>query len=154
MRFLLSPKTELTGGIYDISELAEQLGFALTSPDIELRVAGTNLLSAVLSNLPRDVLNAKQLEFLTKFYTDRLRDHHNVMPAIIEGLNCLVRMKKLPAENVPIMLHAFFQYSTCQSQTRGDRTKLFNMFKFLTVHFEPGESYENVLRRDYSITPI
>lgn len=111
----------------------------MTSPDTEQRVAGTNLLSAVLSALPGDVLSSKQLEFLTTFYTDRLRDHHNVMPAIIEGLNALVRMKQLPAESVPLLLHAFFQYTTCQSQTRGDRTKVFNMLKFLTSHFQPGE---------------
>ncbi|XP_030562176.1 MMS19 nucleotide excision repair protein homolog [Drosophila novamexicana] len=128
---------ELTGGTYNIADLAEQLGFALTSPDTEQRVAGTNLLSAVLSALPGDVLSSKQLEFLTTFYTDRLRDHHNVMPAIIEGLNALVRMKQLPAESVPLLLHAFFQYTTCQSQTRGDRTKVFNMLKFLTSHFQP-----------------
>ncbi|KAH8359568.1 hypothetical protein KR093_007410 [Drosophila rubida] len=128
---------ELNGGTYNISDLAEQLGFALTSPDTEERVAGTNLLSAVLSALPIDLLNAKQLEFLTTFYTDRLRDHHNVMPAIIDGLNALVRMKELPPANVTLLLQAFFQYTTCQSQTRGDRTKVFNMLKYLTLHFQP-----------------
>ncbi|EDW15873.1 MMS19 nucleotide excision repair protein [Drosophila mojavensis] len=128
---------ELAGGTYTIADLAEQLGFALTSSDTEERVAGTNLLSAVLDALPGDVLNSKQLEFLTTFYTDRLRDHHNVMPAIIVGLNALVHMKQLPAESVPLLLQAFFQYTTCQSQTRGDRTKIFNMFKYLTVHYQP-----------------
>ncbi|KAH8416967.1 hypothetical protein KR222_000581 [Zaprionus bogoriensis] len=133
----LPNRAELSAGSYDISQLAEQLGFALTSPDTEQRVAGTSLLSAVLGALPADLLNAKQLEFLATFYIDRLRDHHNVMPAIIDGLCALVRMKRLPAETVPLVLHAFFQYTTCQSQTRGDRTKLFNMFKFLTLHFKP-----------------
>ncbi|KAL7727200.1 hypothetical protein ACLKA6_004464 [Drosophila palustris] len=128
---------ELSGGAYNISDLAEQLGFALTSTDTEQRVAGTNLLSAVLNALPADLLNSKQLEFLTTFYTDRLRDHHNVMPAIIEGMNALVRMKELPPASVTLLLQAFFQYTTCQSQTRGDRTKIFNILKYLTLHFQP-----------------
>ncbi|XP_062126950.1 LOW QUALITY PROTEIN: MMS19 nucleotide excision repair protein [Drosophila sulfurigaster albostrigata] len=128
---------ELNGGTYNISDLAEQLGFALTSSDTAERVAGTNLLSAVLNALPNDLLNAKQLEFLTTFYTDRLRDHHNVMPAIIDGLSALVRMKELPPANVTQLLQAFFQYTTCQSQTRGDRTKIFNMLEYLTLHFQP-----------------
>ncbi|EDV94788.1 MMS19 nucleotide excision repair protein [Drosophila grimshawi] len=128
---------ELTAGIYRIDALAEQLGFALTSPETEQRVAGTTLFSAVLSDLPNDVLNAKELEFLCTFYTDRLRDHHNVMPAIIAGMSALVRMKNVPGESVTQLLHAFFECTTCQSQTRSDRTQLFDMFKFLTSHFQP-----------------
>ncbi|SPP84614.1 MMS19 nucleotide excision repair protein homolog isoform X1 [Drosophila guanche] len=127
---------DLTAGVYDISLLAEELGFALSSPDMEQRVAGTNLLSAVLCALPTDLLSAEQLEFLTTFYTDRLRDHHNVMPAIIDGIDAMVHMKALPAGNVPLILQAFFQHTTCQSQTRGDRTKLFNIFKYLTLTFK------------------
>ncbi|XP_030373580.1 MMS19 nucleotide excision repair protein homolog [Scaptodrosophila lebanonensis] len=127
---------DVTAGSYDLAILAEELGFALTSQDTDARVAGTNLLSSVLAGLPVDILNAQQLEFLTTFYTDRLRDHHNVMPAIIEGINALVHMKNLPSQYVPMILQSFFQHTTCQSQTRGDRTKLFNLFQYLTLHFK------------------
>ncbi|KAI8045266.1 hypothetical protein M5D96_001446 [Drosophila gunungcola] len=121
---------------YDISTLAEELGFALSSPDMEERVAGTNLLSAVLVALPQDLLQERQLEFLSTFYMDRLRDHHNVMPAIIDGIDALVHMKALPRALVPQILQSFFEHTTCQSQTRGDRTKLFNIFKYLTINFK------------------
>ncbi|EDW84761.1 uncharacterized protein Dwil_GK12962 [Drosophila willistoni] len=128
---------DLSAGAYDIALLAEELGFALTSPDMVERVGGTNLLSSVLVALPEDLLGAEQLEFLTRFYTDRLRDHHNVMPAIIDGIQAMVHMKQLPRKCVVDILQAFFQYTTCQSQTRGDRTKLFNTFKYLTENFKP-----------------
>ncbi|XP_017035991.1 MMS19 nucleotide excision repair protein [Drosophila kikkawai] len=127
---------DLTAKVYDISVLAEELGFALSSPDMEQRVAGTNLLSAVLVALPEDLLEARQLEFLSTFYMDRLRDHHNVMPAIIDGIDALVHMKALPPSHVPLILQAFFEHTTCQSQTRGDRAKLFDIFKYLTLNFK------------------
>ncbi|XP_052849379.1 MMS19 nucleotide excision repair protein [Drosophila gunungcola] len=127
---------DLASKAYDISTLAEELGFALSSPDMEERVAGTNLLSAVLVALPQDLLQERQLEFLSTFYMDRLRDHHNVMPAIIDGIDALVHMKALPRALVPQILQSFFEHTTCQSQTRGDRTKLFNIFKYLTINFK------------------
>lgn len=131
--------SDLTDGAYDISVLADQLGFALTSPDTDERVAGTNLLSTVLVALPEDLLQEQQLEFLATFYMDRLRDHHNVMPAIIDGIGALVHMKALSPSLVPRILKSFFEHTTCQSQTRGDRTKLFNIFKYLTLNFKKGK---------------
>ncbi|XP_017081741.2 MMS19 nucleotide excision repair protein homolog [Drosophila eugracilis] len=127
---------DLASKAYDISVLAEELGFALSSPDMEERVAGTNLLSAVLVALPQDLLHEPQLVFLSTFYMDRLRDHHNVMPAIIDGIDALVHMKALPRAQVPLILQSFFEHTTCQSQTRGDRTKLFNIFQYLTINFK------------------
>lgn len=130
---------DLTAKAYDISALAEALGFALSSPDMEERVAGTNLLSAVLIALPQDLLQERQLEFLSTFYMDRLRDHHNVMPAIIDGIDALVHMKALPRAQIPQILQSFFEHTTCQSQTRSDRTKLFHIFQYLTENFQDGE---------------
>ncbi|KMZ01550.1 MMS19 nucleotide excision repair protein [Drosophila simulans] len=127
---------DLTAKAYDISALAEALGFALSSPDMEERVAGTNLLSAVLIALPQDLLQERQLEFLSTFYMDRLRDHHNVMPAIIDGIDALVHMKALPRAQIPQILQSFFEHTTCQSQTRSDRTKLFHIFQYLTENFQ------------------
>ncbi|XP_037729640.1 MMS19 nucleotide excision repair protein homolog [Drosophila subpulchrella] len=127
---------DLSSKTYDISALAEELGFALSSSDTEERVAGTNLLSAVLVALPQDLLDERQLEFLSTFYMDRLRDHHNVMPAIIDGIDAMVHMKALPRPLVPQILQSFFEYTTCQSQTRGDRTKLFHIFQYLTINFK------------------
>lgn len=124
---------------YDISQLVEALGFALTSTTVDMRVNGTKLLSTVLTELPRNHLNEKQLEFLTTFYTDRLKDQHNVIPAVIDGIDTLITMQHLPRASVPKLLQSFFQHTTCQSQVRGDRAKLFKIFKYLSEQYATGK---------------
>ncbi|XP_017849827.1 MMS19 nucleotide excision repair protein homolog [Drosophila busckii] len=126
---------ELTNGDYHFEALADELGFAMTSADLNQRIAGTKFLSAVLNALPKDYLNAKELKYMTTYYVNGLRDHHGVISALIDGLHALVSMQSLPAENVPELLRAFFQYTNSQSQTRTDRTKLFNIFQYLIQHF-------------------
>ena len=129
---------EIVAGSYDLSQLVEEMGFALTSTTVDLRVKGTKYLSVILSLLPRDFLNAKQLEFLTTFYADRLKDHHSVLPAVFEGWEALVAMQQLPRQSVATILQSFFQHTNCQSQVRSDRTRLLRIFKYLGEHYKTG----------------
>ncbi|XP_055905628.1 MMS19 nucleotide excision repair protein [Eupeodes corollae] len=131
---------EIVNKDYDIAVFAEKLGFALTSPTLELRINGTKLLSSVLSNLPRDHLTGEQLEFLATFYADRMKDQHNVLPPVIDGITALINMKNFPDSSVVTILQSFFQHTTCQSQVRNDREKIFRIFKVLS------ENYETVLK--------
>lgn len=66
------------------------------------------------------------------FYCDRLKDHHNVIPAIINGISALVSMNNVPSECPLKFLASFFQNTTVQSQTRDDREKILKIFKVLT----------------------
>ncbi|XP_037819827.1 MMS19 nucleotide excision repair protein homolog [Lucilia sericata] len=120
---------------YEIVNLCEQLNFALTSSNVEQRVQGTWLFSRVLANLPKDQLNAEQCEVLANFYAARLKDHHNVIPAIIEGIDALIHMKMFPGKGVVVILQSFFLHTTCQSQLRSDRYRLFTIFKFISETF-------------------
>ena len=120
-------------------KICEQLSFALTSNNVEQRVQGTWLLSHVLSKLSKDDLNAGQCEVLANFYAARLKDHHNVIPAIIEGIDALVHMKMMPGKSVVVILQSFFLNTTCQSQLRSDRFKLFNIFKYISSKYVEGE---------------
>ncbi|XP_067646564.1 MMS19 nucleotide excision repair protein [Eurosta solidaginis] len=131
-----SISANITSGAYDISNFVEQLGFALTSTVLEQRINGTKLLSDVLQQLPKDYLDSKQLEFLTSFYVNRFKDHHNVLPAVINGIHALVEMQNLPPESIPQILETFFQKCNCQSQQRAERGKWFKILKFLTQHYE------------------
>ncbi|XP_013098838.2 MMS19 nucleotide excision repair protein [Stomoxys calcitrans] len=117
---------------YDVVSLCESLHFALTSSSVEQRVQGTLLYSRVLCQLPKDYLNGEQLEVLANFYAARLKDHHNVIPAIIEGIDALVHMKNFPGKCVVTLLQNFFLNTTCQSQLRSDRYRLFQIFKYLS----------------------
>lgn len=123
-------------GIYDVSYVVEQMGFALTSTTVEQRIKGTQLLSLVLEQLPKDYLNSKQMELLTTFYTDRLKDHHSVLPAVIDGIRALLEMKELPPESVPKILNTFFKHSSCQSHQRGEREKWFNILQLASQRYE------------------
>ncbi|KAM7362587.1 MMS19 nucleotide excision repair protein [Cochliomyia hominivorax] len=126
---------DIQNKFYDIVNLCEQLNFALTSSNVEQRVQGTWLFSVVLANLPKDELNAEQCEILATFYAARLKDHHNVIPAIIEGIDALVHMKMFPGKCVVLILQSFFLNTTCQSQLRSDRYRLFSIFKYISENF-------------------
>ncbi|XP_061393039.1 MMS19 nucleotide excision repair protein [Musca vetustissima] len=120
---------------YDVVKLCESLQFCLTSSNVEKRVQGTLLYSRVLALLPNDHLNAEQVEVLSNFYAARLKDHHNVVPAIIEGVDALVHMKHCPGKCVVMLLQNFFLNTTCQSQLRSDRFRLFQIFKYISERY-------------------
>ncbi|XP_073846096.1 MMS19 nucleotide excision repair protein [Musca autumnalis] len=120
---------------YDVVKLCESLQFCLTSSSVEKRVQGTLLYSRVLGLLPNDHLNAEQVEVLSNFYAARLKDHHNVVPAIIEGIEALVHMKHCPGKCVVMLLQNFFLNTTCQSQLRSDRFRLFQLFKYISEKY-------------------
>ncbi|XP_014088855.2 MMS19 nucleotide excision repair protein [Bactrocera oleae] len=128
--------TNIAKGIYDVSYVVEQMGFALTSTTLEQRIKGTQLLSNVLQQLPKDHLNSKQIEFLTAFYTDRLKDHHSVLPAVIEGIHALLEMTELAAESVPKIFNTFFKHSSCQSHQRGERGKWFKILQLASQRYD------------------
>lgn len=110
----------------------------MTSSNVEQRVQGTWLLSRVLANLPKEELKAEQCEVLANFYASRLKDHHNVIPAIIEGFDALIRMKMFSGKSVVLILQSFFLNTTCQSQLRTDRYRLFTIFKYISERYVEG----------------
>uniref|UniRef100_A0A1B0FQL2 MMS19 nucleotide excision repair protein n=1 Tax=Glossina morsitans morsitans TaxID=37546 RepID=A0A1B0FQL2_GLOMM len=120
---------------YDIGELCEKLQAPLTSTSVERRVQGTLLLTRVLAHLPKDMLSSQQLNVMVEFYAARLKDHHNVIPAVIEGIDALVRMDHMRGIDVVKLLQSFFINTTCQSQLRSDRFKLFNTFQYLSERY-------------------
>lgn len=116
----------------DTVKLIEALGPSLTSTDVELRVKATQLLSLVLAEMPADFLSSVQLNFISTFYCDRLKDHHSVVPNTLSGVQALIRMTNLPDECVARLLQSIFQHVPCQSQVRADREKIFNIIKTLS----------------------
>lgn len=99
---------------------------------------GTRFLSLTLAKLPPDYLSAVQLDFIVAFYCDRLKDHHNVIPAIIDGLTSLVQMKNLSDGSVTKIVTNFFQHVSCQSQNREDREKIYNLIKSIVADHSAG----------------
>ena len=111
----------------EITDLVEALEFALTSPNVELRAKSTRLLSETLSAMPLECLNAKQIEFIGAFYSDRLKDQHSVLPSVFIGILSVANMTNLPDGVASQILQSIFKNVACQSQVREDRDKLFQI---------------------------
>lgn len=124
-------KIEIGAKKLDLTEFVEALGPFLTSTDVDIRAKAMRLLSATLTNLSTDFLNSIQLNFITTFYCDRLKDHHSVVPSTLSGIEALIKMTNLPDECAARLLQAIFQNVPCQSQVREDRTKIFNIISEL-----------------------
>lgn len=123
IQFLIN-STEIINKKYTVDKFVESIGFALTSQSVDERVKGTRILSSTLQKLPKDFLNNEEVSFVSTFYCDRLKDHHNVIPAVIDGVSALLLMENVTSECPLRFLNSFFQNSTVQSQTRDDREKL------------------------------
>lgn len=123
----------------DVAEFVEELGPALTSQTVEIRAKGTRMLSDTLNSLPVDFLNETQLNFITSFYCDRLKDHHSVIPAVILGILVTSKMKNLPENSCVKLLTIMFQNIVCQSQLRDDRSNIFQIFKIMSENRQEGK---------------
>lgn len=115
----------------------EELGPALTHKDAEVRLMGTKFLSNLLQNLPNDLLSESQIEFITKFYCDRMKDHHSIAPQVVIGLLAIVKMKNLPRTAPVLIFQQLFANIPCQSQVRGDRANIFSLIQILSDNFQP-----------------
>lgn len=116
----------------DLTGFVETLGPHLTTTDVEIRAKTMHLLSSTLANLDSDFLNAVQLNFITTFYCDRLKDHHSVIPNTLTGIEALIKMSNLPDECAGRLLQAIFRNVPCQSQVRDDRSRIFRIISELT----------------------
>ena len=121
----------------DISKVVEELGPALTHKDADVRLLGTKFLSNLLQNLPNDLLSEQQVEFITKFYCDRMKDHHSIAPQVIIGLLAIVKMTNLPKSAPVLILQQLFANIPCQNQVRGDRANIFSLIQYLADKYQP-----------------
>ncbi|XP_062556432.1 MMS19 nucleotide excision repair protein [Armigeres subalbatus] len=137
---------ELTGKKLDISVFVEELGPALTHEDPVIRMKATQLLSMVLKNLPSDLLSETQMELFTTFYCDRVKDHHSVIPAILEGVLALASMKHFPRGSAAKLSRSLFMNIPCQSQAKDERAKY---FRFLSILAENNQDELKALGADF-----
>ncbi|XP_038214057.1 MMS19 nucleotide excision repair protein homolog [Zerene cesonia] len=117
--------TDIVSGYLDITKIVENMGGALTNKDAANREKGMRFFTKILKELPRDYLSEVQINFISKFYIDRLKDNHRVIPAVLEGYLTLIEMKNynfgLSAEYFTVL----FREVACQSQLRQDRQNIY-----------------------------
>lgn len=81
---------EIASGRSKVHSVVEELGVYLTNIDVSIRGNGVKTLSLVIANLPKDYLSETEVQLLTAFYCDRLKDHHSIGPATILGILAIV----------------------------------------------------------------
>lgn len=72
-------------------QVIEQLGGFLTSKDVNIRENGVKSLTIILDKINKSYLNEQEVELLSSFYCERLKDHHSIIPAVIQGILSIVR---------------------------------------------------------------
>ncbi|XP_047024879.1 MMS19 nucleotide excision repair protein homolog [Helicoverpa zea] len=123
--------TDIVSGHLDIADLVQNMAGVLTNNEPENREKGMRFYTKILKELPRDYLNDMQVKFISKFYIDRLKDHHRVVPPVLEGYSVLIDMMEYNIQNCTDFLTVLFREVTCQSQTRQDRYNIYVIFQKL-----------------------
>lgn len=101
----------------------------LTNKEVDNREKGMKFFTKILSEIPKDFLTEVQIKFISKFYTDRLKDHHKVIPTVLEGYLYIVDMTHYNVQFSGEYLTILFREVACQSQVRQDRYNI-----YLTIH--------------------
>ncbi|XP_028027828.1 MMS19 nucleotide excision repair protein homolog [Bombyx mandarina] len=115
----------------DLITLVENMEGILTNKEPESREKGMRFFTKILTELPRDYLTVSQVKFISKFYIDRLKDNHRVIPAVLQGFSAIIEMKNYDMETSGEFFSLLFREVNCQSQTRQDRYNIYFIVKKL-----------------------
>nr|CAG8536573.1 15089_t:CDS:10 [Entrophospora candida] len=110
---------EITSSIiqWTLLSVVQQLGDFLTSEDATFRSKGVNLLSAILIECPRELVNQTAVNVLVEFYCERLSDTESV-PDLVKGLYALSQFETFGDEN---SIRNIF-YIICSKLSSNDKT--------------------------------
>ncbi|XP_030058755.1 MMS19 nucleotide excision repair protein homolog [Microcaecilia unicolor] len=118
--------TEVKAGRCAVLQVVEALGSCLASSEPRTRGRGVQLLSKVLLQCyPK--LTQKEVEVLVLFYENRLKDHHLIIPHVLQGLKALSMCETLPQGLAVSILKAIFQEVHVQSLMQVDRHTVYTI---------------------------
>ncbi|MEE6486178.1 hypothetical protein FKM82_014533 [Ascaphus truei] len=107
-------------GIFTVLQVVEALGSCLANSEPRTRGRGVQLLSQVLLQC-YSRLKEKEVEVLVVFYENRLKDHHLIIPHVLQGLEALSMCEVLPQGLAVSVLKSVFQEVHVQSLLQMDR---------------------------------
>ncbi|VEN42211.1 unnamed protein product [Callosobruchus maculatus] len=122
---------EIAKGNASIVDVIEQLGSYLTNPDVIQREKGVLALTVVLENLPTDFLQKQHIQVIARFYSDKLRDHHQILPAVFKGILRIIQFKHFPEELIPMLLNTLLENVGCQMQQQSNRYSIYSIFQHM-----------------------
>ncbi|KAM5271384.1 MMS19 nucleotide excision repair protein homolog isoform 2-T2 [Ctenodactylus gundi] len=117
---------DVKAGSYTVLQVVEALGSSLENPEPRTRARGIQLLSQVLLQC-HSLLLEKEVVHLILFYENRLKDHHLVIPSVLQGLRALSLCVALPPGLAVSVLKAIFQEVHVQSLMQVDRHTVYNI---------------------------
>ncbi|XP_055485960.1 MMS19 nucleotide excision repair protein homolog isoform X1 [Psammomys obesus] len=117
---------DVKSGGYTVLQVVEALGSSLENPEPRTRARGIQLLSQVLLQC-HSLLLEKEVVHLILFYENRLKDHHLVIPPVLQGLRALSLSVALPPGLAVSVLKAIFQEVHVQSLLQVDRHTVFSI---------------------------
>ncbi|KAM9132764.1 MMS19 nucleotide excision repair protein homolog isoform 2-T2 [Pangshura tecta] len=113
-------------GSWTILEIVEALGSCLENTEPRTRGRGLQLLSQVLLQC-HSMLQEEEVTHLVLFYENRLKDHHLVIPAVLQGLHALSLCEVLAPGLAVSVLKAVFQEVHVQSLPQLDRHTVYSI---------------------------
>ncbi|XP_075390864.1 MMS19 nucleotide excision repair protein homolog isoform X1 [Tenrec ecaudatus] len=117
---------DVKAGSYTVLHVVEALGSSLENPEPRTRARGIQLLSQVLLHC-HSLLLEKEVVHLVMFYENRLKDHHLVIPPVLQGLRALSLCVALPPGLAVSVLKAIFQEVHVQSLPQVDRHTIYSI---------------------------
>ncbi|KOB71804.1 DNA repair/transcription protein met18/mms19 [Operophtera brumata] len=125
--------SDMISGHIDITHLLENMEGVLTNKEAENREKGMRFFTKILKELPKDYLTETQIKFISKFYVDRLKDNHRVIPNVLDGYLTIVDMAHYNINCSSEFFTVLFREVACQSQVRQDRDPRNLMFLFTVL---------------------
>ncbi|XP_044772507.1 MMS19 nucleotide excision repair protein homolog isoform X4 [Neomonachus schauinslandi] len=144
---------DVKSGSYTVLQVVEALGSSLESPEPRTRARGIQLLSQVLLQC-QSLLLEKEVVHLILFYENRLKDHHLVIPSVLQGLRALSLCVALPPGLAVSVLKAIFQEVHVQSLPQMDRHTVYSIITNFMQTREEGPFVEELFEVTSCYFPI
>lgn len=103
------------------------------------------ILTRVLETLDDTHLSSEQLRFISSFYADRLKDHHQVIPPAIGGILALTKFNNFPDGSASEILTSLFLNIPCQQQQYLERQNIYLIFQVLLERKTEGDCNRSFL---------
>uniref|UniRef100_A0A673UXR3 MMS19 nucleotide excision repair protein n=1 Tax=Suricata suricatta TaxID=37032 RepID=A0A673UXR3_SURSU len=144
---------DVKSGSYTVLQVVEALGSSLENPEPRTRARGIQLLSQVLLQC-HSLLLEKEVIHLILFYENRLKDHHLVIPSVLQGLRALSLCVALPPGLAVSVLKAIFQEVHVQSLPQVDRHTVYSIITNFMRTREEGPFVEELFEVTSCYFPI
>uniref|UniRef100_A0AAA9SM94 MMS19 nucleotide excision repair protein n=2 Tax=Bos TaxID=9903 RepID=A0AAA9SM94_BOVIN len=144
---------DVKSGSYTVLQVVEALGSSLENPEPRTRARGIQLLSQVLLQC-HSLLLEKEVVHLILFYENRLKDHHLVIPSVLQGLRALSLCVTLPPGLAVSVLKAIFQEVHVQSLPQVDRHTVYSIITNFMRAREEGPFVEELFEVTSCYFPI